>query len=239
MSGTPEGYESLEQALATRYGYEGKTGYDLEAWVLQKLNLLEAQSAARLKTIDACDRNARAYYEQHARDEQTILALSQAQVSGKPYLAAAELAAAITERDQLRKLAQAMAARASEDVVLIAKLTAKLAEHGIQITEQDGVIALHLTDVQRDAHDTIVSLRAYATNLLAERDNYASQVEVLSKRAADLAKFKSFVHTTLDKMGVPTDPDPAATHAHGCRISGRLKWMKQEMARSTNAEEAT
>ncbi len=38
-------------------------------------------------------------------------------------------------------------------------------------------------------------------------------------------KFKTFVHKSLDEHGVPHDPFPDETKKHGCRISGRLKWL--------------
>lgn len=43
--------------------------------------------------------------------------------------------------------------------------------------------------------------------------------------AAKLQKFKDFVHSWLDTVGVPADPDPLHNAAHGCRIRGRLQWL--------------
>jgi hypothetical protein len=45
--------------------------------------------------------------------------------------------------------------------------------------------------------------------------------------AAALRKFKSFVHTYLDSIGVPADPFPEENAKHGCRISGRLQWLNE------------
>lgn len=41
-----------------------------------------------------------------------------------------------------------------------------------------------------------------------------------------LAAFKAFVHAYLDGIQVPADPDPAHTAATGCRVSGRLEWLR-------------
>jgi hypothetical protein len=41
-----------------------------------------------------------------------------------------------------------------------------------------------------------------------------------------LLKFKQWVHAYLDNVGVPHDPDPVHTAEHGCRISGRMNYLK-------------
>jgi hypothetical protein len=40
-----------------------------------------------------------------------------------------------------------------------------------------------------------------------------------------LREFKKYVHERLDKMGVPSDPEPEKNKEHGCRIEGRLNWI--------------
>lgn len=40
-----------------------------------------------------------------------------------------------------------------------------------------------------------------------------------------LKRFKDWVHARLDAGGVPHDPEPEHTKEHGCRISGRMKWL--------------
>jgi hypothetical protein len=45
------------------------------------------------------------------------------------------------------------------------------------------------------------------------------------RRAWAAEAFKRWVHAWLDAAGVPHDPDPEHTRAHGCRISGRLRYL--------------
>jgi hypothetical protein len=58
---------------------------------------------------------------------------------------------------------------------------------------------------------------------MTERCNqYHSQIEDLTKEVEKLREFKRYVHDRLDKMGIPSDPEPANNASHGCRIEGRL-----------------
>lgn len=41
-----------------------------------------------------------------------------------------------------------------------------------------------------------------------------------------LLAFKTWVHSWLDANGVPADPDPEKTASTGCRIGGRMEWLK-------------
>lgn len=50
-------------------------------------------------------------------------------------------------------------------------------------------------------------------------------LEELEKQLEALAKFKKWVHDYLDNIGVPHDPAPEHTKEHGCRISGRMRWL--------------
>jgi hypothetical protein len=45
------------------------------------------------------------------------------------------------------------------------------------------------------------------------------------RRAQAAEAFKAWVHGWLDAAGVPYDPDPEHTREHGCRISGRLRYL--------------
>lgn len=56
-----------------------------------------------------------------------------------------------------------------------------------------------------------------------------------ARRALWAEGFKAWVHAWLDRAGVPTDPDPAHTELHGCRIAGRMNWL---LGRIRAAEEA-
>lgn len=47
--------------------------------------------------------------------------------------------------------------------------------------------------------------------------------------------FKKYVHDRLDKMGVPSDPEPEQNAKHGCRIEGRLNYIEQETAQLREA----
>lgn len=53
-----------------------------------------------------------------------------------------------------------------------------------------------------------------------------SEVEELKAENEKLRKFKEYVHDRLDKMGVPSDPEPENNKVHGCRIEGRLNVIK-------------
>jgi ribosomal protein S27AE len=69
----------------------------------------------------------------------------------------------------------------------------------------------------------------------------SSQIEDLTKEVEKLRKFKEYVHDRLDKMGVPSDPEPANNVSHGCRIEGRLNFIKATtddlLKRSFNRED--
>lgn len=45
-----------------------------------------------------------------------------------------------------------------------------------------------------------------------------------------LRSFKQYVHLRLDKMEVPVDPEPEHNKMHGCRIEGRLNFLKSVIA---------
>lgn len=48
------------------------------------------------------------------------------------------------------------------------------------------------------------------------------ELEQSQQKCEKLQEFKDYVHDRLDKMGVPTDPEPENNAEHGCRIEGRL-----------------
>jgi hypothetical protein len=53
------------------------------------------------------------------------------------------------------------------------------------------------------------------------RHNYGRQAQALDAAL----KFKAWVHAFLDGKGVPADPEPEENKKHGCRISGRMHWV--------------
>jgi hypothetical protein len=53
----------------------------------------------------------------------------------------------------------------------------------------------------------------------------AEAMAVLCRRALAAEAFKRWVHAWLDGAGVPHDPDPEHTAEHGCRISGRMRYL--------------
>ena len=62
-------------------------------------------------------------------------------------------------------------------------------------------------------------------NLLTIAEFLAQYQEDLDEAAAG-RRFKKFVHTRLDQMGVPADPNPNRTAETGCRIGERLNWIQ-------------
>jgi len=57
----------------------------------------------------------------------------------------------------------------------------------------------------------------------------------LSEKIDALANFKKYVHDRLDKMGIPSDPEPENNNKHGCRIEGRLNFMENRLKQAHNA----
>ncbi len=59
-----------------------------------------------------------------------------------------------------------------------------------------------------------------------EAEIIALRAELASARndVLHLKKFKAFVHQTLDRMGVPSDP-PGKHRDEGCRVGQRLAWL--------------
>lgn len=49
-------------------------------------------------------------------------------------------------------------------------------------------------------------------------------------RAAKAEAFKAWVHEWLDNEGVPADPEPEQNAASGCRVGGRMRWLKTRLA---------
>lgn len=64
-----------------------------------------------------------------------------------------------------------------------------------------------------------------------------SEVAPLATRLERLERFKEYVHARLDQMNVPTDPEPQANAAHGCRIEGRLNWLLDQMIEAEDKAE--
>jgi len=56
-----------------------------------------------------------------------------------------------------------------------------------------------------------------------------AETKELKKQLKAAKAFKTFVHKSLDDYGVPADPEPEETAKHGCRISGRLNWLYDEI----------
>lgn len=53
--------------------------------------------------------------------------------------------------------------------------------------------------------------------------------DTVAKELEKLQAFKQYVHDRLDKMGIPSDPEPENNAAHGCRIEGRLNVVEKMM----------
>lgn len=53
-----------------------------------------------------------------------------------------------------------------------------------------------------------------------------NQLEELRK----LREFKAYVHSRLDGIGIPSDPEPEKNAEHGCRIEGRLNELERRVA---------
>ena len=69
-----------------------------------------------------------------------------------------------------------------------------------------------------------------------ERECWEREVHRLTRerdaalqRAETAEKFKRWVHDWLDAYGVPADPAPSHTRETGCRISGRMEWLKVQI----------
>ncbi len=80
-----------------------------------------------------------------------------------------------------------------------------------------------IRDLVAHWRDLLKRSRQFGRATVVERDNY--QV-----KAAKLQEFKDFVHKRLDEYGVPADPEPEQTAKHGCRIEGRLAWLRNRRA---------
>lgn len=57
----------------------------------------------------------------------------------------------------------------------------------------------------------------------------AERVEELELQRDKLQAFKDWVHAWLTRNGVPEDPNPQRNAATGCRIGGRLEWLKANL----------
>jgi hypothetical protein len=78
-----------------------------------------------------------------------------------------------------------------------------------------------LMDLIAQAQLTIV-LQADLARVTAERDTFLA--------------FKHLVHDWLDKAGVPKDPDPDGNAKSGCRISGRMEWLRNDLQSAANRQ---
>jgi len=90
------------------------------------------------------------------------------------------------------------------------------------------LLRVHGTAVPGNTEVNPVSM---ANNILAFITVLKHGYDNHKKRGDDLQKFKDFVHTRIDAYGVPYDPDAEGTKIHGCRISNRLEWMKDNYDR--------
>ena len=70
---------------------------------------------------------------------------------------------------------------------------------------------------------------ADARMIAASREGWPAAIV----RAQAAEAFKAWVHAWLDGAGVPHDPEPEHTAQHGCRISGRMRFL---LSRATTAE---
>lgn len=51
-------------------------------------------------------------------------------------------------------------------------------------------------------------------------------IQSLREDNKKLKEFKSYVHDRLDKMSIPSDPEPSSSQTPGCRIEGRLNYIE-------------
>ena len=76
---------------------------------------------------------------------------------------------------------------------------------------------------------------ATAADLIDINGNLLTIAEFLAEYQKDLdeaaagRRFKKFVHTRLDQMGVPANPNPNRTAETGCRIGERLNWIDERL----------
>lgn len=54
-------------------------------------------------------------------------------------------------------------------------------------------------------------------------------MEEILEELKKLRAFKSLVHSRLDSLGIPTDPEPENNAQHGCRIEGRLNELERRI----------
>lgn len=54
------------------------------------------------------------------------------------------------------------------------------------------------------------------------------RIDELRAENEKLKAFKVYVHDRLDKMGIPSDPEPENNLVHGCRIEGRLNVLQDK-----------
>lgn len=67
-------------------------------------------------------------------------------------------------------------------------------------------------------------------NMEAQQEGESSYADLKAENE-NLKAFKSYVHDRLDKMGIPSDPEPENNLAHGCRIEGRLNNLEAKNAK--------
>jgi hypothetical protein len=65
----------------------------------------------------------------------------------------------------------------------------------------------------------------YTADLCCHVRALLERVRALEAERDELQAFKDWVHAWLDGVGVPHDPDPEHTAEHGCRISGRMRYL--------------
>lgn len=85
-------------------------------------------------------------------------------------------------------------------------------------------------DISSD--DARVNMAFKVTILGEAAELYASQFQeqlsALQQENEKLRKFKQYVHSRLDDMGIPADPEPEKNAKHGCRIEGRLNFIQKK-----------
>lgn len=64
--------------------------------------------------------------------------------------------------------------------------------------------------------------RAEVAQLKADLEALVAAGQADAEKLKAAIAFKAYVHTRLDEMGIPADPEPEQNAKHGCRIEGRL-----------------
>ena len=66
---------------------------------------------------------------------------------------------------------------------------------------------------------------------------FIEDLECVLDNVVKLQKFKTYVHTRLDDMGVPENPEPSVVEETGCRIGARLDFIDGTYVQSDESDD--